>query len=256
MSESIRELLSAFRDGEVSEEEVIQRLVRQPFEEHLLGRFDHHREARTGIPEVILAEDKDPDEVADIVRTYLDREEQLIATRVTEPILDRLDEHRARLHFFEEARILATQAPDVDDTRYTVLTVSAGSLDRPVAEEAAVASRLLGNPTDVVHDVGVAGLSRIAPELSRLDDAGVVIVVAGMEGALPSLVGGLARQPVVAVPTSTGYGANFEGLSALLAMLNSCVPGTAVMNIDNGFGAAVLATKINQLAHRARNDGA
>lgn len=254
MSESIRELLSAFRDGEVSEEEVIQRLVRQPFEEHLLGRLDHHREARTGIPEVILAEDKKPDEVADLFQTYLDRGEQLVATRVTDAILDRFDEHRSRLHYFEEARILATQGPDVDDSRYDVLTVSAGSLDRPVAEEAAVASRLLGNPTDVVHDVGVAGLSRLAPDLSRLDEAGVVIVVAGMEGALPSLVGGMARQPVIAVPTSEGYGANFEGLSALLAMLNSCVPGTAVMNIDNGFGAAALATKINLLARRPPTD--
>lgn len=254
MSETIRELLSAFREGEVSEEEVIQRLVRQPFEEHLLGRLDHHREARTGIPEVILAEDKEPDEVADVFQTHLERGEQLVATRVSEAILEALDEHRSRLHHFEEARILATQGPDVDEDRYDVLIVSAGSLDRPVAEEAAVASRLLGNPTDVVHDVGVAGLSRITPDLARLDEAGVVIVVAGMEGALPSLIGGMARQPVIAVPTSAGYGANFEGLSALLTMLNSCVPGTAVMNIDNGFGAAALATKINLLARRPPTD--
>lgn len=254
MSKNIRELLSAFREGEVSEEEVIQQLVRQPFEEHLLGRLDHHREARTGIPEVVLAEDKKPGEVADLFQTYLDRGEQLVATRVTDSILDRLDEHRSRLQYFEEAGILATQAPEVDEARYDVLTISAGSLDRPVAEEAAVASRLFGNPTDVVHDVGVAGLSRITPDLSRLDEAGVVIVVAGMEGALPSLVGGMARQPVIAVPTSAGYGANFEGVSALLTMLNSCVPGTAVMNIDNGFGAAALATKINLLASRAGGD--
>lgn len=252
MSMNIRELLSAFREGEVSEEEVIQQLVRQPFEQHLLGRLDHHREARTGIPEVILAENKEPDEVADLFRTYLERGEQLVATRVTGSVLDALDEHRPRLHYFEEARILAAQVPDVEATRYDVLIISAGSLDRPVAEEAAVMARLFGNPTDVVHDVGVAGLSRITPDLSRLDEAGVVIVVAGMEGALPSIVGGMARQPVIAVPTSAGYGANFEGLSALLAMLNSCVPGTAVMNIDNGFGAAALATKINLLATRDR----
>jgi NCAIR mutase (PurE)-related protein len=250
MSENIRELLAAFKEGEVSEEKVIQQLVRQPFEEHLLGRLDHHREARTGIPEVVLAENKQPGEVADLFRTYLEREDQLVATRVSDSILDQLEEHRSHLHYFEEARILATEGPDVEETRYDVLIVSAGSLDRPVAEEAAVASRLFGNPTDVVHDVGVAGLSRITPDLARLDEAGVVIVVAGMEGALPSLIGGMARQPVVAVPTSAGYGANFEGLSALLTMLNSCVPGTAVMNIDNGFGAAALATKINLLAAR------
>jgi hypothetical protein len=254
MNDALDELLSAFRDGEVSKEEVVQRLVRQPFEEHLLGRFDHLREARTGIPEVILAEEKDPGEVADIFRRYLERGEQLIATRTPESVLERLDEHRARLHHFEEARILSTTAPEAVDGRRTVMVVSAGTLDRAVAEEAAVSARLLGNPTDAVHDVGVAGLSRIAPELSRLDDAGIVIVVAGMEGALPSLVGGLARQPVIAVPTSAGYGANFEGLSALLAMLNSCVPGTAVMNIDNGFGAAVMATKINQLVQRTAGD--
>lgn len=254
MSDSLDELLSAFREGEVSKDEVVQRLVRQPFEEHLLGRFDHLREARTGIPEVILAEEKAPEEVADIFRQYLERDEQLIATRTPEAVLNCLDEHRSRLHYFEEAQILSTKAPEEIDGRQTVMVVSAGTLDRAVAEETVVSSRLLGNPTDVVHDVGVAGLSRIAPELSRLDDAGIVIVVAGMEGALPSLVGGIARQPVIAVPTSVGYGANFEGLSALLAMLNSCVPGTAVMNIDNGFGAAVMATKINQLVQRSSSD--
>jgi NCAIR mutase (PurE)-related protein len=254
MNDTLDDLLSAFREGDVSKEEVVQRLVRQPFEEHLLGRFDHLREDRTGIPEVILAEEKAPKEVADIFRQYLERGEQLIATRTPESVPDRLDEHRSRLHHFEEAQILATKAPEAVDGRRTVMIVSAGTLDRTVAEEAAVSSRLLGNPTDAVHDVGVAGLSRIAPELSRLDEAGIVIVVAGMEGALPSLVGGLARQPVIAVPTSAGYGANFEGLSALLAMLNSCVPGTAVMNIDNGFGAAVMATKINQLVQRAEGD--
>ena len=246
MSENIRELLSAFREGEVSEDEVIQRLVRQPFEEHLLGRFDHLREARTGIPEVILTEEKDPGEVADLFRRYLDRGEQLIATRISEPLLDHLDEHRDELHHFEEARILATQAPEVAKGRLTVMIVSAGTLDRPVAEEAAVSSRLLGNPTDVVHDVGVAGLSRIAPELSRLDEAGIVIVVAGMEGALPSVVGGLVGAPVIAVPTSVGYGAAFQGLAPLLGMLNSCAAGVTVVNIDNGFGAAVAATRINQ----------
>lgn len=247
MSEAIRDLLESYRDGEISEDEIIQRLVRQPFEEHMLGRFDNHREARTGIPEVVLAEGKRPEEVADIFSTYRDREEQLIATRCTDPVMEALAPMEDRLVFHEEARIVSVRKADVDERRRQVMVVSAGSMDRPVAEEARVTARLLGNPTDAIYDVGVAGLTRIAPELSRLDEAGILIVVAGMDGALPSLVGGLARQPLVAVPTSAGYGASLEGVSALFTMLNSCVPGTAVMNIDNGFGAAVHATKINQL---------
>lgn len=250
MSESIRELLSAFRDGEVTEDEVIQRLVRQPFEEHLLGRFDHRREARTGIPEVVLAEGKQPGEIADIFATYLERGEQLIATRCSESVFEELDRWRDRLQFYREARIAAVRRPEIDEDRHTVMVISAGTSDRTVAEEARVSARLFGNPTEAVNDVGVAGLTRFATELSRVDRAGILIVVAGMDGALPSVVGGLARQPLIAVPTSAGYGASFDGLSALLAMLNSCVPGTGVMNIDNGFGAAVLATKINQLAIR------
>ena len=248
MSDTIRRLLARFKEGEVSEDEVIQRLVRQPFEEHMLGRFDHHREARTGIPEVIFAEGKDPGDVEDIFRQYLERGEALMATRVTPDMTEGLGDLLGELHYFPKARIVSTRAPEPDEARHTVMVISAGALDRAPAEEATVSARLLGNPTEHIDDVGVAGLTRLAPELSRLDEAGIVIVVAGMDGALPSLVGGLARQPVIAVPTSAGYGASFQGLSALLTMLNSCVPGTGVMNIDNGFGAAVLATKINRLA--------
>jgi len=250
MSEKMRAMLQQYRDGELGEDEIIQRLVRQPFEEHLLGRFDHMREARTGIPEAIYAEGKEPQAVAEIFATYLERGDELIATRVTPPILDALEDRLAELHFFERARILSTYAPKPDEGRQTVLVVSAGALDRPVAEEVAITCALLGNPTEMLLDVGVAGITRFASELSRLDRCGIVVVVAGMDGVLPSLVGGLARQPVIAVPTSVGYGASFKGVSALLTMLNSCAPGTAVLNIDNGFGAAVLATKINQLAQR------
>ncbi len=248
MSDHLRELLQDYRHGNVSEDEVIQRIVRQPFEEHMLGRFDHNREARTGIPEVILAEGKKPEDIVDIFETYLERGEQLVATRITDDILDTVGDLTGELHYYPEARILSTRSPEINEDRPTVMVVSAGALDRKVAEEATVSSRMLGNPTELIDDVGVAGLSRIAPELERIDHAGILIVVAGMDGVLPSLVGGLARQPVIAVPTSAGYGASFDGVSALLSMLNSCVPGTAVMNIDNGFGAAVLATKINQLA--------
>jgi pyridinium-3,5-biscarboxylic acid mononucleotide synthase len=247
------DLLKRFKRGEIGEEEVVREMVRQPFEEALIGRFDTHREARTGIPEAILAEGKRPEAVAELFARHVERGEQLIATRVTPPILEALEPLRARLCVYEEARIVAVRerAPEVD--RPTVLVISAGTLDRPVAEECAVTSALLGNPTSRLYDVGVAGLGRLVSELGRLDEAGILIVVAGMDGALPSVVGGLARQVVISVPTSVGYGAAFGGVAPLLTMLNSCAPGNAVVNIDNGFGAAVLATKINLLIVRARS---
>ena len=248
MSDELRTLLQRYRDGEVDEDELIQRIVRQPFEEHMLGRFDHHREARTGLPEVVLAEGKTPDEVVDIFETYLDRGDHLMATRVTEEIAAALAPLQDDLIAYDDARIVATNEPEIDEDRHTVLVISAGSSDRAVAREAAVSARLLGNPTETLDDVGVAGLTRFAADLDSLDRAGIVIVVAGMDGALPSVVGGLAKQPVIAVPTSVGYGAAFDGVAPLLTMLNSCSPGISVVNIDNGFGAAANATKINQLA--------
>ncbi|MFW6057388.1 MAG: nickel pincer cofactor biosynthesis protein LarB, partial [Persicimonas sp.] len=221
MSTKIQQLLAAFKAGEIDDDEVIQRLVRQPFEEHILGRFDHHREARTGIPEAILAEGKDPEAVRDIFETYVARDEQLIATRVGDEILDALGELMPELHWFPDARIVATRMPEPLEERHMVMVISAGALDRRVAEEAAVTAELLGNPVDRVFDVGVAGLTRFATELDRFDKAGIIIVCAGMDGALPSVVGGLAIQPVIAVPTSVGYGASFNGIAPLLTMLNS-----------------------------------
>jgi len=250
VSDQIRQLLRRFQDGDVEEDEVVERLLRQPYEEHLLGRFDHLREARTGIPEAIFAEGKNPEEVAAIFDRYLERDEQLIATRVTDDILQGLSDRIDDLEHYEEAGMVSTKSPDVDEQRQDVLVISAGSLDRPVAQEVVMTSRLLGNPTNRLFDVGVAGIARLAVNLGDVDEAGIVIVVAGMDGALPSVVGGLAPQPVIAVPTSVGYGASFEGVAPLLTMLNACSPGTAVMNIDNGFGAAVLATKINQFGQR------
>lgn len=257
MSDVVRDLLRAFRAGEVEEEEVVRRLVKKPYEEHLIGRFDHLREERTGIPEAILAEGKDPRAVAEIFDRYAAEGRQLIATRVTEKILAGLGARLGSLVHFEEARVVSTRpVPEPTQGRQPVLVVSAGALDRPVAEEAAVVSGLFGNPTERLYDVGVAGIARLITDFARLDGAGVVIVVAGMDGALPSVIGGLIRQPLIAVPTSVGYGSSFGGLAPLLTMLNACSPGTAVMNIDNGFGAACLATKINQLAVRVASQGA
>lgn len=249
--EDIKQLLERYKAGEVAQEEIIDRLIRKPYEEHLIGRFDTDREARTGIPEAILAEGKDPQAVAQIMRTYYERGQQLIATRVTAPIWEALGELCEVLYIDRVARIAATQAPVEAPDRGQVLVISAGTLDKPVALEASTMCALLGNPVETVFDVGVAGLNRLLPELYRLDRVSIIIVVAGMDGALPSVIGGLAKQPIIAVPTSVGYGASFQGIAPLLTMLNTCAPGVSVMNIDNGFGAAVMATKINQLIARA-----
>ncbi len=244
MSKQLEEILRRFKAGEIDESQAKQAIARQPFEEHLIGKFDQNREVRTGIPEVIFAEGKDPAHVADIFETYLQRDEQLIASRVTEPIRKALEPIASKLHFYERARIVSTKSAQTDKTLKTALVVTAGALDVPVAEEAATMLELFGCPTERLYDVGVAGVNRLASHLHELEQAGVLIVCAGMDGVLPSLIGGLARQPVIAVPTNVGYGTAFEGLAPLLTMLNSCSPGVAVMNIDNGFGAAVHAAKI------------
>ncbi len=246
--DKMRQLLSAFQAGDATIDEVLEATAKRPFEEHLIGKFDHQREVRTGVPEAILAEGKPPAAVTAILRDYLDRDLQLVATRVDAPLLAALGPLRERLFVDEVARIIATKPPaEPVSGRPEVLVLSAGALDQPVAREAALMSELLGNPTAAINDVGVAGLQRLLSQLDRLSGAGVIIVVAGMDGALPSVVAGLVRQPVIAVPTSVGYGASFGGVAALLTMLNSCAPGVAVMNIDNGYGAAVTATKITRL---------
>jgi NCAIR mutase (PurE)-related protein len=252
--DSFRELLRAYRRGDADEDDVVDAFQEErAFEKHLLGRFDHNRESRTGLPEVILAEGKRPDSVADIFETYLDRSDDLFATRVTDEILEGVSHLREDLHWFDEAGILSTYPPDAldDSDRPSTLVVSAGSLDRPVALEAATSNRLFGSPTETLFDVGVAGLSRLAADLDTLDDADILIVVAGMDGALPSVIGGLAEQPLIAVPTSVGYGANFDGVAPMLTMLNACSPGTTIVNIDNGFGAAAAATKMAMMAVNA-----
>lgn len=248
--DKIRQMLQAYKQGLVEEDQVVEEIVKKPFEVFDIGRFDHQREARTGIPEVILAEGKEPEAVAQIMHKYKQEGRQIIASRVTDTIVEAVDPEGHDLYYVPRARVIATQAPTPDQDRQKILVISAGMLDRPVADETFAISELLGNPTEQLLDVGVAGLNRLAHELWRLEDAGVIIVVAGMDGALPSVIGGLAHQPVIAVPTSVGYGASFQGVAALLTMLNSCSAGVAVMNIDNGFGAAVMATKINRLVQR------
>jgi NCAIR mutase (PurE)-related protein len=232
----------------VAQERVLQFLRQVPlFEDLGFARVDHHRVLRQGFPEVVFGPGKTPEQIAEISSRIVARGQSLIVTRVDRAAYDAVRARLDRAVFHDTARVITLRQDDVPPGRGTVLIAAAGTSDLPVAEEAAVTAEVMGNTVDRLYDVGVAGLHRLLAEHHRLAAARVVIAVAGMEGALPSVVGGLVAVPVVAVPTSVGYGASFGGLTALLAMLNSCATGVAVVNIDNGFGAAAIASSINHL---------
>ena len=249
--QQLRGLLDDVRSGSTTPEAAHQRLLQflrqSPYEDLGFARVDHHRHVRQGFPEVVFGQGKTPDQVAAIARALVAAGQNLLVTRTT------ADAHRAvtaavpDARFHELARCITLQVQAAPAGRGTVVIAAAGTADLPVAEEAAVTAEIMGNTVDRVYDVGVAGLHRLLREHGRLTAARVIIVCAGMEGALPSVVAGLVDVPVVAVPTSVGYGANFGGLTALLAMLNSCAIGVSVVNIDNGFGAAAIASSINHL---------
>lgn len=248
--------LRAFQQGDLSLEEMLELIADHPFERFALGRIDHLRSHRTGVPEAIFAEGKEVGEVLELLERYHDAGRSIFATRCPEALLDAVAQRLPEAFVCRTSRICSTVDPDevAISQEAHVAVVSAGALDRQVAEEAAVSCRLLGLRVERTYDVGVAGLNRLLPEVERLRRAHVVIVVAGMDGALPSVLGGLLEAPIVAVPTHVGYGAAFHGLSALLAMLNSCSPGVAVCNIDNGFGAAAVARKIISRAFPVREE--
>jgi hypothetical protein len=208
---------------------------------------DNHRHLRQGFPEVILGSGKTPGQIAAIAHRIVAAGHSLLVTRTSLDAFDAVREVVPAAVFHGEARAVTFAQGDIPRGQGTVLVACAGTSDLPVAEEAVVTAELMGNPVDRLYDVGVAGLHRLLSEHERLQRARVLIVVAGMEGALPSVIGGLVRIPVVAVPTSVGYGASFGGIAALLGMLNSCASGVCVVNIDNGFGAACVASRINHL---------
>lgn len=247
----IRGLLERVRDGVVSprsaEAEVLALLARPPFEDLGFARIDHHRPARQGFPEVVFGPGKTPEQVAAIAERIVARGDSLLVTRTTPEAFDAVRARIPAARYHPEAGVIALSQGEVPPGRGTILVTAAGTSDLPVAEEAAVTAGVMGNTVDRLYDVGVAGLHRLLAENDRLGRARVIITVAGMEGALPSVVGGLVRVPVIAVPTSVGYGASFQGVSALLGMLNTCATGVAVVNIDNGFGAAAMASIINHL---------
>lgn len=240
-------LLEAVRDGELGVDEALARLQDpRGFLELGHTKLDTHRSLRQGVPEVILCEGKAPEQVAELFAELSGTEPLVLATRARPEHYDAVTERLPNARRHEEARMISWGEPQ-EPRGGQVLVLTAGTSDRPVAEEAAVTAELLGNSTAQAFDVGAAGVHRLLDRGGEIRRASVIVVVAGMDGVLPTLVAGLVDKPVIAVPTSRGYGASFQGLAALLTMLNSCVPGVAVVNIDNGFGAGVLATRINHM---------
>ncbi|MGH9240665.1 MAG: nickel pincer cofactor biosynthesis protein LarB [Vicinamibacterales bacterium] len=228
-------------------ERILQALRAAPFEDLGFARIDTHREVRQGFPEVILGLGKTPAQIAAIAERIVARGQTLLVTRASRDAFDAVRATVPAAEYHDQGRVITLRQATAPAGVGTVLVVCAGTSDLPVAEEAAITADVMGNTVDRLYDVGVAGIHRVLQERARLEAARVVVVVAGMEGALPSVVAGLIHTPVIAVPTSVGYGASFGGIAALLGMLNSCANGVAVVNIDNGFGAACMASAINHL---------
>jgi pyridinium-3,5-biscarboxylic acid mononucleotide synthase len=253
--EALRSLLKAVAQGKLSPDTALEKLRHFDFEPIAdFANIDHHRSLRTGFPEVIWGQDKTPDQIIQIIHALRQRNPVVMATRIMPAIAQQLQAQIPDLQYFEMARIAAIAPASLTPSHPgTVTLLSAGTADLPVAEEAAITAELCGFQTKRLWDVGVAGIHRLLQNRHLIHNADVLIVVAGMEGALPSVVAGLAACPVIAVPTSIGYGASFGGLSALLTMLNSCATGIGVVNIDNGFGAAMLAAQILRTADRIQS---
>lgn len=248
--EDIVKLLQAYKAGTLSEAEAVQSIAEVPFEDMKFAEIDHHRELRQGMPEVIYAAGKTPEQVRDIFYSlYTHSKGNLLATRARQEHYDKVLEKVPEAHFDETARLIYLDRDKSleRDAEHEILILTAGTSDVPVAEEARLTAYLFGNKVRTCYDCGVAGIHRLFAHLPEIKQANVIIVIAGMEGALASVVGGLTDKPVIAVPTSVGYGASFQGVAALLSMLNSCAMGVSVVNIDNGFGAGALASKINKL---------
>ncbi|MBW2208491.1 MAG: nickel pincer cofactor biosynthesis protein LarB, partial [Deltaproteobacteria bacterium] len=240
--EIIKDLLDQLRKGEVSVDDVMKALKDLPFEDIGVACIDHHRGLRRGLSEVIFGEGKEADQILAIMERMARQDENIMATRLSREKAGIIREAFPDSVYHERARVLTLTHHAVEaQGRGTILVITAGTSDIPVAEEAAITARFMGNDVTEVFDVGVAGLHRVLSHKEQLDSATVIIVVAGMEGALPSVVGGLVDKPVIAVPTSVGYGASFGVVTALLGMLNSCASGVTVVNIDNGFGAGYAA---------------
>lgn len=243
-NDGIKKILDSVKKGIISVDDAVRKLKHLPYEDISFAKVDHHRQLRQGVPEVIYAEGKTEEQVVTIAKAMYRTSRRFLVSKANERVFRSLKIKDAVYH--EASRMISVG--EELKKKGNVLVLTAGTSDMPVAEEAAVTASFLGSRVNTVYDVGVAGLHRLMAGQAVMKKARVIIVAAGMEGALPSVVGGITDKPVIAVPTSVGYGTSFGGITALFAMLNSCVPGIAVMNIDNGFGAGVLAHKINLLA--------
>lgn len=243
----LQDILNQVAGGKIDPREALEQLKELPFQDLGFANIDQHRNIRTGYPETIYCQGKTPEQVAAIIDKMKEKNSNILGTRASEEVYEKVREVAPETVYYPVARIFVVKKEEKTLTEKVVAVVTAGTSDIPVAEEAAVTAETMGNRVDRIFDVGVAGIHRLFDRLDRIRAANVVIVVAGMEGALASVVGGLVDKPVIAVPTSVGYGASFGGIAALLTMLNSCAAGVAVVNIDNGFGAGYLASKINQL---------
>ena len=246
--DKIRRLLEEVREGRIDPDVAMERLKILPFEDMGFAKVDTHRPLRRGFPEVIFCQGKTPQQVREIVRRMIPYTDLILGMRASEEIYEAVKDLSENARYLSEARTIMIGTLPPPKTNGIVLVISAGTADLPVAEEAALTAEVMGNRVERLWDVGVAGVHRLLSHMDQLQKATVLVVVAGMEGALPGVVAGLVDKPVIGVPTSVGYGTSFGGVSALLTMLNTCSPGLSVVNIDNGFGAGYLATLINRLA--------
>lgn len=242
----IKELLEQVREGDLNIEEATDQLAHLPYEDLTFARVDHHRDLRLGFPEVIFGQGKTPEQIGKIAARILANSANLLISRTDETVFKGISELAPEAEFHPEARMISILRDRTERGAGMIAVISAGTSDIPVAEEAAITATAMGNRVGRIYDVGVAGIHRLFGAREEFAEARVIIVVAGMEGALPSVVGGLVSAPVIAVPTSIGYGASFGGVAALLGMLNSCASNVAVVNIDNGFGAGFVASLINR----------
>ncbi len=247
-TDRLKSLLEDVKSSKVSVEEAFNALKTLPYQDLGFAKIDTHRQLRRGFPEVIFCQGKTPEQVALIVREMQKEFKTILGMRASQEVNEAVQQISDKADYNALSKTLIIGPIPEPVHKKLILVVSAGTADLPVAEEAAITARAMGNPVDTLYDAGVAGIHRLFNNREKIEKANVIIVAAGMEGALPGVVGGLVDKPVVAVPTSVGYGANFHGLSALLTMLNTCAPGVGVVNIDNGFGAGYLASLINRLS--------
>ncbi len=246
MEESkLKNILNKFKNGEISEDEIIPLLKKLPYEDINFAKLDYHRSLRQGLPEVIFAEGKSIKQISKIFTTMRKYSDNILITRTREEVFSKLQEIEKNLVYNEEARCISFSKSPMQKTGGKIAIVTAGTSDIPVAEEARFTAEFFGNEVFTIYDIGVAGLHRLLDNIEKIRSADVIIVVAGMEGALPSVIGGLVDKVVIAVPSDVGYGTNFGGLTPLFGMLNSCSPNVLVVNVNNGFGAAYSATLIN-----------